>query len=130
MRCEQRGLVLALPARGKRQAGPVLGKTPSTPFPEDEARDALRYIQVRRVDPKLAAFLAAPIDDEPVTDEEERAVGGTRGIPPRRGGCRSSARCGRATAAPPVVRRTVRVHSETLAQDDGTSPASSSSGTA
>ena len=41
---------------------------------EDEARDTLRYIEVRRVDPMLAAFLAAPIDDEPVTEEEERAV--------------------------------------------------------
>lgn len=45
---------------------------------EDEARDALRYIEVRRVDPMLAAFLAAPIDDEPVTDEEERAVAEAR----------------------------------------------------
>jgi hypothetical protein len=45
---------------------------------EDEARDALRYIEVRRVDPMLAAFLAAPIDDEPVTDEEERAVADAR----------------------------------------------------
>jgi hypothetical protein len=41
---------------------------------EEEARDALRYLGVRRVDPVLAAFLAAPIDDEPVTEEEERAV--------------------------------------------------------
>jgi hypothetical protein len=44
---------------------------------EDEARDALRYIEVRRVDPTLAAFLAAPLDDEPVT-EEERAVAESR----------------------------------------------------
>lgn len=45
---------------------------------EDEARDALRYIEVRRVDPMLAAFLAAPTDDEPVTEEEERAVAEAR----------------------------------------------------
>jgi hypothetical protein len=45
---------------------------------EDEARDALRYIEVRRVDPMLAAFLAAPIDDEPVTEDEERAVAEAR----------------------------------------------------
>lgn len=45
---------------------------------EDEASDSLRYIQVRRVDPTLAAFLAAPLDDEPVTDEEERAVAESR----------------------------------------------------
>ena len=45
---------------------------------EDEARDALRYIEVRRADPMLAAFLAAPIDDEPVTEEEERAVAEAR----------------------------------------------------
>jgi hypothetical protein len=45
---------------------------------EDEARDALRYIEVRRGDPVLAAFLSAPIDDEPVTDDEERAVAEAR----------------------------------------------------
>jgi hypothetical protein len=45
---------------------------------EDEARDTLRYLEVRRVDPVLAAFLAAPIDDEPVTEEEERAVAEAR----------------------------------------------------
>ena len=45
---------------------------------EDEARDALRYIEVRRVDPMLAAFLAAPIEDEPVTEDEERAVAEAR----------------------------------------------------
>lgn len=45
---------------------------------EDEARDALRYLEVRRVDPMLAAFLAAPVDDEPVTEEEERGVAEAR----------------------------------------------------
>jgi predicted nucleic acid-binding protein len=45
---------------------------------EDEARDALRYLEVRRVDPVLAAFLAAPLDDEPVTEEEERSVADAR----------------------------------------------------
>jgi hypothetical protein len=45
---------------------------------EDEASDALKYIKVRRVDPTLAAFLAAPLDDEPVTEEEERAVAESR----------------------------------------------------
>ncbi len=45
---------------------------------EDEARDTLRYIEVRRVDPVLAAVLAAPIDDEPVTEEEERGVAEAR----------------------------------------------------
>jgi hypothetical protein len=45
---------------------------------EDEARDALRYLEVRRVDPVLAAFLAAPLDDEPVTEEEERNVAEAR----------------------------------------------------
>lgn len=45
---------------------------------EDEASDTLRYIEVRRVDPMLAAFLAAALDDEPVTEEEERAVAESR----------------------------------------------------
>jgi hypothetical protein len=45
---------------------------------EDEARDALRYLEVRRVDPVLAAFLAAPLDGEPVTEEEERSVAEAR----------------------------------------------------
>ena len=45
---------------------------------EDEARDALRYLEVRRVDPVLAAFLAAPLDDESVTEEEERRVAEAR----------------------------------------------------
>ena len=45
---------------------------------EDEASDTLKYIKVRRVDPTLAAFLSAPLDDEPVTEEEERAVAESR----------------------------------------------------
>jgi hypothetical protein len=52
---------------------------------EDEARDALRYLEVRRVDPVLAAFLAAPLDDEPVTGEEERSVAEARAQYPRGG---------------------------------------------
>ena len=45
---------------------------------EDEARDALRYLEVRRVDPVLAAFIAAPEDDEPITEEEQQALAEAR----------------------------------------------------
>lgn len=41
---------------------------------EPEADDALRYIAQRRVDPVVAAFRDAPVDDEPVTAEDEGAL--------------------------------------------------------
>jgi len=41
---------------------------------EEEADDALRYISHRHEDPVIAAFRTAPIDDEPVTPEEEGAL--------------------------------------------------------
>jgi hypothetical protein len=41
---------------------------------EDETRDALRYLGVWRIDPALAVFRAAPIDVEPVTEEQERGL--------------------------------------------------------
>jgi hypothetical protein len=41
---------------------------------ESEADDALRYIAQWRVDPVLAAFRDAPVDDEPVTVEDEAAL--------------------------------------------------------
>ncbi len=41
---------------------------------ESEADDALRYIAQRRVDPVLAVFRDAPVDDEPVTVEDEAAL--------------------------------------------------------
>lgn len=41
---------------------------------EEEAAEALRLLDQRAEDPVLAAFEAAPLDDEPVTPEEEAAV--------------------------------------------------------
>jgi predicted ArsR family transcriptional regulator len=41
---------------------------------EQEAGDALRYIVQRREDPVIAAFQAAPQDDEPVTAADEDAL--------------------------------------------------------
>ena len=41
---------------------------------EDEADDALRYLAERHDDPVIAAFRDAPVDDEPVTAADERAL--------------------------------------------------------
>lgn len=41
---------------------------------EQEADDALRYITERRGDPVIDAFRNAPEDDEPWTEDDERAV--------------------------------------------------------
>ena len=41
---------------------------------EREADEALRYLAERRTDPLVAAFAAAPADDEPLTEEDERAL--------------------------------------------------------
>ncbi len=41
---------------------------------EEEAAEALRLLDQRPEDPVLAAFHDAPIDDEPVTPEEEAAI--------------------------------------------------------
>ncbi len=46
-------------------------------FSEDEASEALRLLNLR-ADPMIVAFRDAPIDDEPVTDEEEAAVAEAR----------------------------------------------------
>lgn len=46
---------------------------------ELEAEDALAYIARRRErDPVLDAFDKAPLDDEPVTDEDEQALAESR----------------------------------------------------
>jgi len=41
---------------------------------DGEADEALRYIAERRSDPVVAAFRDAPLDDEPVTIADERAL--------------------------------------------------------
>lgn len=41
---------------------------------DGEADEALRYIAEQRADPVTAAFRAAPVDDEPVTVTDERAL--------------------------------------------------------
>jgi hypothetical protein len=41
---------------------------------EQEAAETLRLLDQRAEDPVLAAFRDAPLDDEPVTPEEEAAV--------------------------------------------------------
>ena len=41
---------------------------------EDEADDALRYLAERHDDPVIVAFREAPVDDEPVTAADERAL--------------------------------------------------------
>jgi hypothetical protein len=41
---------------------------------EEEAAEALRLLDQRTEDPVIAAFRDAPIDDEPVTPEEEAAI--------------------------------------------------------
>jgi hypothetical protein len=43
---------------------------------EQEAGDALRYIERRHEDPMVVAFRNAPIDDEPITPSEEEALAG------------------------------------------------------
>lgn len=42
-------------------------------FSEEEASEALRLLDLR-VDPVIAAFRDAPLDDEPWTDEDETAA--------------------------------------------------------
>ena len=41
---------------------------------EEEAAEALRLLDERTEDPVLAAFRDAPLDDEPLTAEEEAAL--------------------------------------------------------
>ncbi len=41
---------------------------------EEQAAETLRLLDERAQDPVLAAFDNAPLDDEPVTPEEEAAV--------------------------------------------------------
>lgn len=41
---------------------------------DDEAAAALHAIETRRNDPVGAFFDAAPLDDEPVTEDDERAL--------------------------------------------------------
>lgn len=41
---------------------------------EEQAAETLRLLDQRTEDPVLAAFCDAPLDDEPVTPEEEAAV--------------------------------------------------------
>jgi hypothetical protein len=43
-------------------------------MPDDEAEATLRRIYARRDDPFLRYLDTAPIDDEPLTEEEERAI--------------------------------------------------------
>jgi predicted ArsR family transcriptional regulator len=45
---------------------------------EDEADDALRYLAERHDDPVVAALRDAPVDDEPVTAADERALAEVR----------------------------------------------------
>jgi predicted ArsR family transcriptional regulator len=45
---------------------------------EDEADDALRYLAERHDDPVIAPFRDAPVDDEPVTAADERALAEVR----------------------------------------------------
>ena len=50
-------------------------------LPEEEVDAARRYLQYLLLlgnDPVLASALAAPLDDEPETDEERAAVEGAR----------------------------------------------------
>jgi LmbE family N-acetylglucosaminyl deacetylase len=42
-------------------------------FSEEEAAEALRVLELRR-DPVVVAFRDAPLDDEPLTREEEAAL--------------------------------------------------------
>ncbi len=42
-------------------------------FTEEEASEALRLLELRK-DPVVVAFRDAPVDDEPLTEEEERAL--------------------------------------------------------
>jgi hypothetical protein len=42
-------------------------------FSEDEASEALRLLELRR-DPVLVAFRDAPLDDEPLSAEEQKAL--------------------------------------------------------
>lgn len=41
---------------------------------EEQAAETLRLLDQRAQDPVLAAFDSAPLDDEPVTPEEDAAV--------------------------------------------------------
>ena len=41
---------------------------------DDEAEKTLRRIDAQRTDPLVRYFDAAPVDDEPVTEEEQAAV--------------------------------------------------------
>jgi predicted ArsR family transcriptional regulator len=45
---------------------------------EQEADDALRYLAERHDDPVIAAFRDAPVDDEPVSAADERALAEVR----------------------------------------------------
>ncbi len=45
---------------------------------EQEADDALRYFAERHDDPVVAAFRDAPVDDEPVSAGDERALAEVR----------------------------------------------------
>lgn len=47
-------------------------------MPDDEAEATLRRICARRDDPFLRYLDAAPIDDEPLTPEEEQAIAAGR----------------------------------------------------
>ena len=78
VRAEQRYAARAMTAKDKlRQAVEDLS--------ELEAEAALAYIAQRRErDPVIEAFENAPLDDEPVTDEEERALSVAGGLPARR----------------------------------------------
>jgi predicted ArsR family transcriptional regulator len=45
---------------------------------EQQANDALRYLAEQYDDPVIAAFRDAPIDDEAVTEADERALAEVR----------------------------------------------------
>lgn len=45
---------------------------------EEEAEDALHYLAERHDDPVTAAIRDAPVDDEAVTEEDERALAEVR----------------------------------------------------